>query len=142
MQRGVVSAVLSAGLGRVSSGTPESSLPSDNHAATGPQLEMAYHASMDMRRARRPRQKRTRAGGLDKGPDALVTDQWHQVVPSPTVLARDLERQLGAIQVTLASLERDLKEQQHGPTPRSDSIAIALDHVQAAIDALELAAQP
>jgi hypothetical protein len=96
---------------------------------------------MDMRRAGR-RQKSTRPSRLDKGPDALVTDQWHQVVPSASVLARDIERQLGAIQATLASLERELKERQRGPTPRSDSIAIAIDHVQAAIDALEVAAQP
>ena len=96
---------------------------------------------MDMPRARR-HPSSTRASRVDKGPDALVTDQWHQVVPSATVLARDLERQLCTIQAALASLERELNDQQRGPTPRSDSIAIALGHVQAAIDALELAAQP
>jgi hypothetical protein len=66
-----------------------------------------------------------------------VTDQSHQIVPSARVLASDLGRQLRAIHDALASVEHELNQQQRG----SDAIATAREHVQQAIDALELAAQ-
>jgi len=67
--------------------------------------------------------------------------QGHQVVPSVPILAHDLEQQLCAIGATLVSFERALIQQQRGPTTRLGSISAAIDQVQAAIAAHELAAQ-
>jgi hypothetical protein len=70
-----------------------------------------------------------------------VPDRSHQIGPSAAVLARDLERQLRAIGESLATLEHDLKEQPGGPPTRSNAIALAREHVQAAIDELEIASR-
>jgi hypothetical protein len=66
-----------------------------------------------------------------------VTAQGHHIVPSARVLARDLGRQLRAVHDALASLERELKQHQSS----SNAMTIAREHLQQAIEALELAAQ-
>jgi hypothetical protein len=68
----------------------------------------------------------------------------HQVVASADVLARDLEHQLRVLLDALAALERELsasKGHDVGAAARQDAIGIARKHVQAAVDALELAAR-
>jgi hypothetical protein len=70
-----------------------------------------------------------------------VSQQDHQVTPSASVLAHDLERQLRAIHDALAAAEREAKQQHRGPTTRMDALAIAREHIHAAIEALELASR-
>jgi hypothetical protein len=67
-----------------------------------------------------------------------VSHPNHQITPSPSVLAQDLKRQLRTIADALASVERHLK-QQDGPPVSTDAIAIAREHVEQAIAALDLA---
>jgi hypothetical protein len=59
--------------------------------------------------------------------------------PSATVLVHGLERQVRASHDAIPGLERELKHHQRGPTSRSGAVAIASQHVKAAIHALELA---
>jgi hypothetical protein len=67
--------------------------------------------------------------------------EWHQIVPSAAVLAHDLERQLREIATAVVLLISELKQHQQGSTTRNDAVTIALEHVEAAIDALELASR-
>ena len=61
----------------------------------------------------------------------------HQVVPTATVRARDLEHQLRAIHDALEAFERDLRDGREQDRP--DLVATARGHVAAAMDALEQA---
>jgi hypothetical protein len=70
-----------------------------------------------------------------------MNEHSHEISPSTGVMAHNLERQLREIDDALASVERHFTQEQRGQTPRSDAIAIAREHIRAAIDALELASQ-
>ena len=73
------------------------------------------------------------------GPDELLprARRHTQVVPTATVLARDLEHQLRAIHDALEAFERDLRDGREQDRP--DLVATARGHVAAAMDALEQA---
>jgi len=69
-------------------------------------------------------------------------DISHLVVPTPAVHARDFENQLRHIHAALAAFQRDLNNygrQSRRERARRDRIALAMEHLQAAIGALELA---
>jgi hypothetical protein len=70
-------------------------------------------------------------------------EQRHKVVASANVLARDLEHQLRVILDALTALEGELRapRSQPGAAARLEAIGLAREHVQAAVDALELAAR-
>jgi hypothetical protein len=61
-----------------------------------------------------------------------------QVMPSPSVVAHDLERQLRGLLEPLERLEQQLRPGQD--QIRADAVAVAREQVQQAIEALELAA--
>ena len=65
-----------------------------------------------------------------------------QIVPTATVRARDLEHQLHAIREALQAFEHELRDPAHRE-PREPHrpalVAVALEHVQQAMDALEMA---
>ena len=66
----------------------------------------------------------------------------HQIVPTTTVRARDFTHQLRPIQDALVAFERELKayaDKDRRERARHDQIAIAVTHLQGALDALALA---
>jgi hypothetical protein len=66
----------------------------------------------------------------------------HQVVPTATVRARDFEHQLRSIHEGLKAFERELRNRPDQDTherTRPDMIALAIEHLQTALDALEMA---
>lgn len=68
----------------------------------------------------------------------------HQVAPSATVHARDFEQQLRPIYEVLKSFERDLRNrpnQDQHERVRADAVAVAIEHLQQAMDALEVASR-
>ena len=70
-------------------------------------------------------------------------DMTHQVAPSATVLAHDLEHQLRVVHQALTALERDLRQsartEQRADRARAHRIAVAIKHLEAAMEALDLA---
>src|SRR5205823_6153455 len=69
----------------------------------------------------------------------IAREMSHQIRPAAAVRARDFEYQLHAIQKALTAFERELNnyaDQGRRERARHDRIAIAIKHLQAAIDAL------
>jgi hypothetical protein len=68
----------------------------------------------------------------------------HQVVPTTAVHARDFERQLRPMLEALTRFEHELSnyaDQDRRERARHDSIAVAIKHLQGALDALKQASQ-
>lgn len=73
-----------------------------------------------------------------------MREMSHQVVPSTTVHAGDFEQQLRPIYEALKAFERDLRNrpnQDQHEVVRADAVAVAIEHLQQAIDALEVASR-
>jgi hypothetical protein len=66
----------------------------------------------------------------------------HRVAPSATVLAHDFEHQLRAIRDALKPFERELRQSaDKRKHVRADAVAVAIEHLQQAMDALEVASK-
>jgi transcriptional regulator with XRE-family HTH domain len=71
-------------------------------------------------------------------------ERSRQIVPSPTVRARDLAHQLRDFHNALTAFEHELEQrpnQTGHERTRPDVVAVALKHLQQAIDAIELVTQ-